>query len=429
LINNSQNENRIIPYKMLLKAVSTTQELIERILPENGIPSLRIGLEYMERVLTHYIQKAKGGAPIVGYHFAFPAEYLACFDCVPICVEGTSYFLATMLLNGVENYYDLINNYGHPLHTCSSQKGTMGLTLDNLFKFDALITPTAPCDSTCASYPFFKFEKKFPVIIADMPFLKEEKSYNYYADQIKLALTKLGDILGQEPDFGKLRRHIQIENEVLKTKLEIFELIKAIPTPIENIFNPVSAGTTIFLSGTNENLYFYQDMLNITKNRFKKKEYYGGEERIRSIWPYMLTFFDISLCEWLNREIGMSILFDIFNYNFYDYININSNLDTLFYGMAKKAMNFPMVKQSAEFYDPFIDDCLRMAQDFSADCFIYTQSLACKQFGSIPNILREALMDELGIPMLIIEFDVGDARMTSLKTFKEKISIFVQTLL
>ncbi len=429
MVNNNKNENRIIPYKMLLKAVSATEELIERILPESGIPSLRIGLEYMECVLKNYIKKAREGVPIIGYHFAFPAEYLACFDCVPVCVEGTSYFLATMLLNGVENYYDLINSYGHPLHTCSSQKGSMGMTLDDLFKFDALITPTAPCDSTCASYPFFRLKKNVPLIIADMPFLKEEKSYNYYAEQIYSALIKLGETIGQKPDFEKLRKAIQLENEVLKIKLEIFELIKAIPTPIENMFNPVSAGTTIFLSGNSENLSFYQDMLNIAKNRIKKKEYYGDEEKIRSIWPYMLTFFDISLCEWLNREIGMSILFDIFNYNFYDYININSSLDSLFYGMAKKAMNFPMVKQSAEFYDPFIDDCLKLAQDFSADCFIYTQSLACKQFGSVPHILREALMEELGIPMLIIEFDVGDARMTSLKTFKEKISMFAQTLL
>ena len=101
----------------------------------------------------------------------------------------------------------------------------------------------------------------------------------------------------------------------------------------------------------------------------------------------------------------------------------------MFYGMAKRGMEWPMVKQSAEFYYSFIEDCVRMAKDFSADCFIYTQSLACKQFGSVPQLLREVLLDELGIPMLTIDFDVGDARMTSLKTFKEKISMFVQTLL
>ena len=71
---------------------------------------------------------------------------------------------------------------------------------------------------------------------------------------------------------------------------------------------------------------------------------------------------------------------------------------------------------------------VNFAKDFSADCFIYTQSIACKQFGSVPQLLREALKEEVGIPMLLIEFDAGDARMTSLKSFKEKISMFTQTI-
>ena len=426
---NLKLENRIIPSKMLFEALSTSDELVKGILPENGIPALRISLEKLKSVLKKYLEKAREGLPIVGYHFAIPAEFLSCFDCVPICLEGTGYVLATMLLHGVEKYYDLMGNWGHPFHTCTAQKGPMGMTLDDLFQFDAIITPTAPCDNTCASYPFFKFEKKIPLIIADMPFRKDEKSYEYYAGQIKNSLIQLGKVIGQDPDFEKMKKHIEIENQVQRIRLEIFELAKAIPSPISNIYNAISAGTCILISGTLENLSFYEEILKIAKQRYKTKQHHGGEEKIRSIWPYMVTYFDMSLCEWLDRELGMSVLFDIFNYNFSEPINIRSDLDTMFYDMAKKAMGWPMVKQSTDFYYPFIEDCLKMAKEFSADCFIYTQSLGCKQFGSVPKILRDALMDELGIPTLIVEFDVGDARMTSLKTMKEKISMFAQTLM
>jgi len=83
----SKNENRIIPYQMLLDAMETTYELVENILPETGIPSLKIGLEEMIPVVRRDIEKAREGLPIVGYHFAFQADYLKCFDCVPICIE------------------------------------------------------------------------------------------------------------------------------------------------------------------------------------------------------------------------------------------------------------------------------------------------------------------------------------------------------
>jgi hypothetical protein len=142
----------------------------------------------------------------------------------------------------------------------------------------------------------------------------------------------------------------------------------------------------------------------------------------------MIIFFDLSLCEWLDRNLGMSILFDIFNYNFAAPID-TSSLETMFYGMAIKTMEAPMVKQSAEFYYPFIDDCVKFAKDYQADCYIFTSHLGCKQFGSIPQILREALRDEVGIPMLLIDLDVGDKRITSEKMIKEKIKLFAQTLL
>ena len=128
-------------------------------------------------------------------------------------------------------------------------------------------------------------------------------------------------------------------------------------------------------------------------------------------------------------NLGLSVLFDIFNYNFSDPINTKSDLETLFYGMARKSFNFPMVKQSTQFYEPFIENCVQFARDFNANCFIYTQSIACKQFGSLPTILREVLKEEVDIPTLIIEFDAGDERMTSIKTFKQKIEMFTSTLL
>ncbi|MBD3196389.1 MAG: hypothetical protein GF317_15125 [Candidatus Lokiarchaeota archaeon] len=427
--NSKHLENRILPYKMLLEAISSSRELVERILPQNTTPSLRVGLSHIETVLRRNIEKAAEGLPIIGYHFSLPSEFLKCYECVPICIESISFILSALLLDGVEKYYDLINNWGHPFHSCSSQKGLMGMSLDNLIDFDAIIAPTAPCDNTCASYQFFLEKKNHPLVILDLPYFHSGKSYKYFANQLKIGLDHLGDIIDQTPDYNPMIKSIEIENNVNNIKLEIFDLLKNSPSPIDNLYNAISAATTILLSGTQENLCFYSKMRELAKHRYKKGEHYGGEERIRSIWPYMLTFFDISLCEWLDRTLGISILFDIFNYNFTSPIKTSFDLDTLFYGMAKKTMNFPMTKQSTEMYHPFIENCVSMAKEFDADCFIYTSSIACKQFGSVPKLLREALREEAGIPMLIIELDVGDKRFTSIKLIREKIKTFTKTIM
>jgi benzoyl-CoA reductase/2-hydroxyglutaryl-CoA dehydratase subunit BcrC/BadD/HgdB len=419
-------KNRIIPYNMLLEVVSNTYELVWRIVSEHEMQVLKTGLKNLKISLTNCIQKAEEGLPIIGHHFAFPAEFLYCFDCVPICIEATSYLLAALLPDGSERYYDLITHWGHPYHTCSSQKGVMGMVLDDLFEFDVITTPTAPCDNTYASYPFFKY-KDIPLVITDMPFIREEKSYEFYAEQIKIALNEIGKIIGQEPDFDKIKKALDIENQSLKHELELFELKKSVPCPLESMTNPMSAAVEVFMAGRPEKLQYYEEILNLAKRRYKNKES-PIEEQIRSVWPYMNIFFDLGLCEWLDREIKMSILFDIFTYNLFESVDLSSE-DKMFNGMARKAMNFPMIKQSIDFYDNFIPEFINITKEFKADCGIFTSHLGCKQFGSIPQLLREALRDELGIPLLIIDIDVGDKRFASIKTVKDKIRMFANTLL
>ena len=191
----------------------------------------------------------------------------------------------------------------------------------------------------------------------------------------------------------------------------------------------MGGGASLFLSGRKEKLDFYDDVLKAAKQRYKNKEHHGGgEEKIRSIWPFMIVYFSLELCEWLDRDIGMSVLFDIFNYNFTPPIDTSSE-DSMFFGMAKRGMQFPMMKQSIDFYTTLIEDSVSLAKDFKADCFIFTAHIGCKQFGSFGQLLREALREEVGIPLLLIDLDVGDQRMTNSNMIRNKINLFSQTLL
>ncbi len=430
MVNRTELENRVIPYRMLLEATSTMVDLADTILPDTAIPSLILGLRGLESSLRDYIEKASDGLPIIGHHFSLPTEFLYAFDCVPVCIEAVSFLYSALLPNTVERYFDIINNYGHPYHTCSAQKGTMGMSLDNLTHFDAIITPTAPCDNTCASYPFFELKKKYPLILIDSPYRHEEVDFHYYGQEIKKGLEVLGKIIGQEPDWERLKKFLEFDNKVGKTMMELFEIRKAVPCPVENIANAMSAAAQIFMAGRQEKADFYEGTLEAAKKRLKAGVHHGGtEEKVRTIWPYMLTFFDISLCEWLDRYLGMTILFDVFNYNYTEPVDTTKDLDTMFYGMGKKGLCFPMNRQSSQFYYTFLEDCVQFAKDFKADAFIYTSSIACKQFASVPQILRETLKDEVGIPMLIIDIDVADQRITNIETVKQKISMFAQTLL
>lgn len=419
---------------MLYEAVCTTKELMEGGTASSELLVLRAFLKYLKPVLERNIESAANGAPVIGTHFAVPLEMYSSFDVVPIVFEVITYTLAALLPEGVEKYYDISESWGHPYHTCTSQKGVMGMTIDELFDFDVLATPTAPCDNSIGSYPVIQnlidhnLKKKVPLILADMPIYRNERGYKYFAGELIRMRDEIGKAIGQKPDEEKFRKSCEIANQNIAIISDLNELKKLKPCPVESMTNPLMTGIMAYMAGQPERISCMEEILDIAKMRAKNKERaQGGEEKLRTLFPNMSVFFDLGFCEWLDRELGMTVLFDIFNYLFFDKIDLTST-ESMFDGLAIQSMEYPMVRHSG-MLDLFINDYVFLAKEYEMDCVIMTSHAGCKQFHSVVQLLREALRDELDIPLLQLELDVGDKRISSIDSIKKEIENFVNTLL
>lgn len=423
--------NRIIPYEILHEAVITSEELLVAGVPEDEFLVLKSFLRNVKSALEKTIEKADDGCPVVAHHFAYPGEIFKAFDIADVVVETVPYMLSALIPGGSEKYYDIAEGIGHPHHSCSSQKGTIGMMMDDLYQFDALATPTTPCDNSYANFPLMKHlsGNNIPLITPDMPIYRDERAYKYFADELMISIYELGEAVGQDPDFNKLATAMEYTNRDIELLAEINELKKVRPNPIESMLCPLLTGMAAFAPGTPEKTQFFSDVLEVARERVRCGERaQGGEEKIRVMWPYMALFFDIGFCEWFDREMQMTMLHDIFTYPFYGTIETNKGPEKLVEGIARQAMNYPMVRQSATEIDFLLDDFVFLSREYEADCAIFTVHLACKQVVAAVQLLREALRDELGIPMLSMNVDAGDGRITSIETIKSKIVNFTNTL-
>ncbi len=422
------------PLEELHESSITMQGLLEGGIASQELVVLNAFIRGLSTTLEDKIEKLRNGSPLLGTHFAFPSEIFAVFDVVPICFESLSYIKSAMFAEGTEKYYDKATAWGHPYHTCSSQKGVMGMALErDYLDIDLIAIPTAPCDNTVASYQWFSEVKDIPLFVADMPYYHDERGVNYYAGELKRMIEDLGEFLGQEPDYKRLKQAISYSSNAIKYQGEINDLRAAKPCPVESMFNPVGACVQNFFAGREEKEIFYREVLEDAKKKVTNGQFAGGgglaEEKIRSYWPYMSIFFEIELCEWLERDLGMSIVSDVFNHFFFDPIPANASIDEMVRGLALQSMEYPMIRQGETFANLFLEDSLFLAQKFQAECAIFTAHIGCKQSLSVIELIREALREELGIPMLTLELDIGDKRMTSIETIKKKISEFTQTLM
>ncbi|MHA1274994.1 MAG: 2-hydroxyacyl-CoA dehydratase [Promethearchaeota archaeon] len=419
------NDHRIIPYEILLETVNNTSKILDRLFP-NQMEILRAFVKGVKNTLEICVKKAEDGLPIIGHHFAFPGELFQAYDCVPVVLEACTYMLAALLTTGSEPYYDIADSYGHPYHACTSQKGIIGMAIDNLFDFDILACPTGPCDNTMASYPVIQYYDYSKLIVGDMPSYHSERGYKYFGRELQNMNKEISKVLGQEPDYEKLRKAIDLNNQALQYLSEINDLKKSEPSPFTSILCPATTGAYPLML-PEKKAQFFKEILELGKKRYKLHKSVGDGEKVRIVFPYMSVFFDIALCEWFDLQ-GINVLFDLFSYLYFDGIDTSQSNEKIMEGLARQAMEYPMTRQSQGMANKMIEDSVFLCKEYNADCAIFTSHLGCKQGVSLIQLVREALRDEVGIPMLTIDIDVGDKRFTSAQTIKKEILNFIQTL-
>jgi benzoyl-CoA reductase/2-hydroxyglutaryl-CoA dehydratase subunit BcrC/BadD/HgdB len=297
---------------------------------------------------------------------------------------------------------------------------------EKLLDFDVIATIAGPCDNGIASYPAYSEVGNIPLIINDMPYPRDERGYNYYANEFRETINDIAKIIDQEPDYSRLKKGVEYSNKAHEYLIELNQLRRLKPCPIESMANPMITAAHAYMSGTPYYADFLKDCYEIAKKRVKNNVGYG-KEKYRSVWPYMSIFFDFGFYEWLDNDIGMSQIIDIFNHFFFDLVP-TKNIDEMILGLAKKWLEYPMVRQGQTYADVMIDDYVWASKEYDIDCAILTEHIGCKQLCAATQLLKEALRDE-GIPMCNIEVAVGDKRFTSLEVIKNEITEFTKTLL
>ena len=202
------NEHKIIPYEVLHETLRNTSTILDMAFTEQ-MEILRTFVRYVMKTLELQVKRAEEGLPVIGHHFAFPGEVFTSYDCVTVVLEACTYLLAALSTTGSEPYYELADSYGHPYHACTSQKGIIGMSIEKLFEFDILASPTAPCDNTMASYPIIQKYNYSTMVIGDMPSYHSERGYKYFGGELKRMNDEISKALNQDPDYEKLIKNIE----------------------------------------------------------------------------------------------------------------------------------------------------------------------------------------------------------------------------
>lgn len=391
-------------------------ELVQAVLK----PKNRNALLYHARAFKQYLQdlceRIDQGAPVVYHYFTMTPEILWGFGFAPICYELMAIYYSALYKEGVTPEIDYTEQLGYPHHLCSAQKGAYaGIVKGYTPKPNVLIKPSSPCDPSNMLFQATAKQYNVPIITMAAPYYSNERAFKFYLDEWHRMVSDLELITGCTLNQDLLRKHVEWGNEALRFYYMLQELRKNVPNPDPGLHRIFDTGSLVVLGCNPKYGEYFKKVYEEAADRVKRGEGVipEGKKEIRTLWGYAWQSWDLPLFDWLEEQFGHTYLQCGLTYfpketGFVD----TSSIESMIEGLARRAFNFPMARQAMSFSDIWINDYVRLAKEYKADCVVFAGHMACKYWWALNKLLSDALMEKAGIPTLRFETDMFDNRFT-----------------
>lgn len=399
-------------------------------------PHVRHGSLVFLKNLAGWIRNAKTaeqqGKKVILVPFNFPPEILIAFDnACPLTSELLTTLGVVALEGQGERYWDLAMGLGLPDHICSSSSIELGSMLSGEDFNPQGIISAAPggCDANSKIHEFVSHYLGIPQFVIDKPVDDTPKGHEQYLIYFKRLITQLEQFLDEKMTEDKLRRVAEKANRCTELYYELWDLRKAKPCPVPNLYSLLLYGTRFAMWGTDEGINTLETMVSESKKRLAAKAYPAKEEIARCLWGYTSIYYDFTnLFHWMENQ-GYTHLGDVLDLFFPQPID-TTDTETMIRGMAEESWNMPMTKQmgSSSMSMMWVEDILSASKQVDAQCVIFCGHHACKQTWSVVSILREELMKRAGIPLLILQADSWNRQMTPISVIQQEIDEFIKNV-
>lgn len=375
------------------------------------------------------IEAIQGKYPIVWHNLTLNPELFYAMDIVPLCIQLLpALYGFSQQLNIVMELIDFAESLGVPSDLCSVDKLSTAVMTRKLYPRPAChVSINAPCDSQVFASQTMAELEPVPQFFIDIPYYKDERSIRYVANQFKELIPFLSQHTGRKFDIDKLREACEISNRIIENLWEWMEWRKHVPVVQASRLCQMGLYLNILSSGCEDGLIWSEGLMREAREKALRNQPLI-KERARAIWYQDAVAWDFFIYDWMEQELGLTIPMDVFGY----YVNEGkidtTSLDTMLYDLAKKnTLLQPMARQfmfNAEF---FIQDFMRIVEEFQADCGIYAGHLGCKHGWGATGLLKEACR-KADIPLLVFEFDMFDPRVIGQDELKLKLTQFVEDI-
>jgi len=387
----------------------------------------------MKELMTRYYMGAKmaegSNKKIAWITSGGPVEFLIAADIIPIYPENHGAMLGASRMS-VE-LCEVAEGLGYSRDLCSYARGDIGSALTKkspipggLPKPDFLLACNNICGTVMKWYQALSRIFHVPLFFLDTPFIHHKvvpESLLYVRRQFEEFIPFLESITGKKFDHDRFLEVIRYSAQSAILWKEALDQCAHRPSPMSCFDAFINMAPIVTLRGTQEVVDFYRDMKAELQERIALGISAVPEEKFRLLWDNIPIWYKMRELSELFASYGACLVADTYtNAWVFEGIETQDPLEGLSRAYTHVYINISI--------DLMADRILDLIKRFSADGLIIHSNRSCKPYSLGQYDIRRIILENTGIPSLVLEADMTDARVYSDAQIKTRVEAFMETL-
>jgi len=366
---------------------------------------------------------------LVWHEDLVPPEVIYAMGLNPFMVEMLGIVLPMVDVAEGERLIDEAENAGLPPDTCTLPRISVGLALKKYLPPPlCVVTSNSPCDGGMTSYAFLEDLYHAPTFRLALPYrYKDKAAIAYYVEEMKKMIAFLEAHTPGRMNWDRLRAVCEERNRAVAYELELWDMLRHKPAPLgSDVVYLGHLAFALLLPGRPSSTEVFKHLVDYARQSMQSG---GGlaDERYRVLlWnPPTMIFPDIF--SWSEEEFGATMVMDMLTFNRHPFID-TSTPETMLHGLAQIFMQGPMAQHTRGPVEYFFDDMFFIHEHYSTDTIWMAGHIGCKNTQALLGMMREKCRRR-NIPLLTIDYDLGDSRVVSKDGIKEQVTMFMKTVM
>lgn len=320
---------------------------------------------------------------------------------------------------------------GYAVDVCSYARTHIGSVLDSrraplggLPRPDLLVACNNICGTVLKWYQALARHYHVPLFLLDTPYIHgsqiEPHAVQYVAAQLEEFIAWITGHTGRRLDQRKFARVLARSNEAVSLWREIRELCTARPSPLNAPDLFVAMAPIVVLRGTRSAVSYYRRLKAEVEERVAQGVGAVPEERYRLLWDNIAIWYRLYRLFGYFAAYGACFVVDTYTNAW----SLSVDLDNPIEGLARTYTSV-LINQSIQTRAEIMTDMVRR---FHVDGVVFHSNRSCKPYSLGQYELRRIVGERTGVPGLILEADMCDARVYTDEPVKTRIQAFMETL-